>query len=276
MTRHHALVAPPIARRLAALITALLVAGCATHRAAPPVKADAPRFPDPQSARPRGGTFVNLDNLRQVVPGMSKAQIYPLLGAPQFNEGVFGVRHWNYLFNFRSPGGVLTCQYQLTFDDDRRVVGSAWQPDACKAVLEPPPAAEPSTAGAALPAQPLRLSADALFGFDQASLTEQGQRSLQGLLQPLRDASVVQDLSITGHTDRLGSASYNRQLSLRRAQAVADFLVAHGVPATVLHVQGRGDEQPVVQCAQRRREALIACLAPNRRVEISGEVRSAS
>lgn len=276
MTRQHALVATPIARRLAALATVLLIAGCAAHRTAPPAKADAPRFPDPASARPRGGTFVNLENLRQVVPGMSKAQVYPLLGPPQFNEGVFGVRHWNYLFNFRSAGGILTCQYQLTFDDERRVVGAAWQPDACKAVLEPPPVAEPSTAGAALPQQPLRLSADALFGFDQASLTAQGQRSLLGLLQSLRDASAVQDLSITGHTDRLGDASYNRQLSLRRAQAVADFLVAHGVPATVMHVQGRGDEQPVVQCAQRRREALIACLAPNRRVEISGVARSAS
>jgi outer membrane protein OmpA-like peptidoglycan-associated protein len=43
-----------------------------------------------------------------------------------------------------------------------------------------------------------------------------------------------------------------------------------GVAAGAIHPQGLGNSAPIVTCDQRQREALIACLAPNRRVELSG------
>ncbi len=46
------------------------------------------------------------------------------------------------------------------------------------------------------------------------------------------------------------------------------YLVQAGVPAQKIQVQGRGESEPKVQCAQTARAALIDCLAPNRRVEI--------
>lgn len=49
---------------------------------------------------------------------------------------------------------------------------------------------------------------------------------------------------ITGHTCNIGSAAYNMQLSLRRAQAVKDYLVRKGVPASSLSVEGKGLTAP--------------------------------
>jgi outer membrane protein OmpA-like peptidoglycan-associated protein len=79
----------------------------------------------------------------------------------------------------------------------------------------------------------------------------------------------VERIDITGHTDRLGSSSYNQQLSLARAATVRDYLVRAGVPARSIQVRGLGETEPKAQCAQADRPALIACLAPNRRVDIS-------
>ena len=47
-------------------------------------------------------------------------------------------------------------------------------------------------------------------------------------------------------------------------------LVQGGVPAASISAEGRGAAEPIVQCEQRNRRELIACLAPNRRVQIAG------
>ena len=77
-----------------------------------------------------------------------------------------------------------------------------------------------TAAGAAL-----RLSADALFGFDSAVLSAEGQQAVQGILAQVREAAQVQSIKVTGYTDRIGSASYNQALSQRRADAVRNALV---------------------------------------------------
>ncbi|MDW7600223.1 OmpA family protein, partial [Stenotrophomonas maltophilia] len=59
-------------------------------------------------------------------------------------------------------------------------------------------------------------------------------------------------------------------LSQRRADAVRNALVQGGVPAASISAEGRGAAEPIVQCEQRNRRELIACLAPNRRVQIAG------
>jgi OOP family OmpA-OmpF porin len=75
---------------------------------------------------------------------------------------------------------------------------------------------------------------------------------------------------VTGHTDRIGTQRYNQRLSERRADAVRDYLVSRGVPRDKIETLGMGKTQPVpgVVCNQKALKALIACLAPNRRVEI--------
>ena len=69
-------------------------------------------------------------------------------------------------------------------------------------------------------------------------------------------------VTVVGHTDATGADGYNQQLSERRAQAVRDELVRHGVPAPRLSAIGRGEYEP------RADNATPAGRAQNRRVEI--------
>ncbi|MDP5007887.1 MAG: OmpA family protein, partial [Glaciimonas sp.] len=64
------------------------------------------------------------------------------------------------------------------------------------------------------------------------------------------------------------SDAYNQKLSQRRAEAVKTYLVGQGVPAASLVTIGKGKGDPVVQCNEKNKAALIKCLEPNRRVEM--------
>jgi len=118
--------------------------------------------------------------------------------------------------------------------------------------------------------KPIQLEADALFEFDSATLTEAGRTRLDDVLSQLPDPSMLQDkrIIITGYTDRLGPDEYNKKLSEKRAQAVHDYLVSRGMRDEVIDAQGLGAAQPLVSCEGERGNALIDCLAPNRRTEI--------
>jgi len=106
------------------LLATVALQGCAT--------ADSPpTFPDPQSATLEGGTFVNLHNLRNVGPGLTKDQMFDLLGPPHFHEWFVGGHVWNYLFNFRRGGEIVTCQYQVRFDKNMKVSDTHWRDPSC-------------------------------------------------------------------------------------------------------------------------------------------------
>jgi OOP family OmpA-OmpF porin len=132
-----------------------------------------------------------------------------------------------------------------------------------------PPPPPPPPAPAPAPVQRITLDAKTLFDFDKAVLKPEGKAAIDsqvvGRLNQIQKLEVV---LVTGHADRLGSDAYNQDLSLRRANAVRDYLVFKGVPRDRIETLGMGEKQPVVQCDQKDRKALIACLAPNRRVEV--------
>ena len=69
-------------------------------------------WPSPDKVTPmhKQGTFPELSDLRLIKSGMNKGQIMQLIGPPHFSEGVWGVREWNYLFNFRTPGSEEVAQ----------------------------------------------------------------------------------------------------------------------------------------------------------------------
>lgn len=263
-----------ISAALGLVLAAVLLAACRSHAPAgdAPAQAAQVEFPAASKASLKEGIYPDIADLRRFAPGMSKRQLYTLLGTPHFNEGMWGVREWNYLFNFRTAQGAeyFTCQFQVRFDSKGIAQGGYWKPESCAAVLDPPRPPAPPAPPAPLPDQPLRLAADALFGFDSAVLSASGQQAVQGVLAQVREASQVQSIQVVGYTDRIGAAAYNQSLSQRRAEAVRSALVQGGVAATRISAEGRGAAEPLVQCEQRNRRELIACLAPNRRVQIAG------
>ena len=116
--------------------------------------------------------------------------------------------------------------------------------------------------------QKITFQADALFDFDKAVLKPEGKSKLDDLAAKIQSVN-LEVVVATGYTDKIGSDKYNDRLSLRRAQAVKAYLVSKGIEANRVYTEGKGKRNPVVtDCAQKNHKALVACLAPNRRVEV--------
>jgi OOP family OmpA-OmpF porin len=134
-------------------------------------------------------------------------------------------------------------------------------PAPAPAPVAPPPPPAPRF-------EKVSLSSTELFGFDSATLNLP-QPKLDEIAAALQADTSITDVDITGYTDRLGSPKYNQKLSERRANAVRQYLVGKGVDGSRLKAYGKGEQNPVVtDCHQKKRAELIACLAPNRRVEV--------
>lgn len=162
----------------------------------------------------------------------------------------------------------LTVGLNIAFDAPPSPAPAA-PPLALPAEMPPP---EPMAPPPPPPPPPPRfekvtLSATELFSFDSDKLAA-SQPKLDDIAKLLNDTPVIDNVAITGYADRLGSAKYNQKLSERRANAVKDYLVSKGVAATRLTAVGKGTANPVVECKDKNRAALIKCLEPNRRVEV--------
>lgn len=138
------------------------------------------------------------------------------------------------------------------------------QPPAAAPAAQPAttPGQEPAKAPA-IPAAITKLSmtTETSFGFDQASLKPESVKRLKTLQAELQNAK-IETIIATGHTDSTGNSGYNKKLSLRRAQAVKDFLVAGGISPDRIFTEGKGATQPVAsnKTSQGR--------ARNRRVDV--------
>ena len=262
-----------INRKWVALAAVVLLAGCAagTH-VTEKGTTEQPVWPkwDSVTFNNTKGTFPDLQSLSQVRAGMTKDQLYYLLGRPQYNDGWRPVE-WNYLFHFHTPGqgtdDVTTCQYKVLFDKDTYARSFYWNPvDPVDGVC-PPTAKKPEPT-----VKRYTLGADALFAFDRSGLSDlnpKGKYDLDNLATQLKQFDQLNSVKITGHTDYLGSDAYNLRLSEQRAQTVRQYFIAQGLPANKIYAVGMGESQAVKQCASTgNRSALIACLQPNRRVEV--------
>jgi outer membrane protein OmpA-like peptidoglycan-associated protein len=83
-----------------------------------------------------------------------------------------------------------------------------------------------------------------LYDFDSDVVKPEARGNLQSLAQSL-DKYPGSDLLILGHTDSVGTDDYNKRLSVRRADAAAEYLVAQGVERTRIATGGLGEEEPV-------------------------------
>lgn len=162
---------------------------------------------------------------------------------------------------------------------------SQWRPELAIAECDAMAKEEPEMATAEPAAQPtpepkmmsLTLNNETLFDFDKAVIKPEAKSKLDNFIKQLRSASVFEKFYVTGHADRIGSDAYNQDLSLRRANAVKDYLVANSnVIGSKVIVEGKGETDPIKACEGIRGDALIKCLAPNRRVEIIGHFQKKS
>jgi OOP family OmpA-OmpF porin len=124
------------------------------------------------------------------------------------------------------------------------------------------------------------FSADSLFDFDKSTVKPAGQQDLDKFAADLKGAS-FDVVTVTGHTDRIGSHTYNMKLSMRRAEAVQAYLVeSAAIPAGKTTAKGVDGANPVTkpgECqGKKATKELIACLAPDRRVEVEVDATPAS
>ena len=145
-------------------------------------------------------------------------------------------------------------------------------PPAAPPVAPPPPepAVAPPPAPVAPPPPPpppapvkekVTYAADAYFDFDKSVLKPEAQAKLADLVDKTKGINLEVIIAV-GHTDAVGTPTYNQKLSVRRAEAVKQFLVSKGVENNRVYTEGKGEANPVAdnKTAEGR--------SKNRRVEV--------
>ncbi|MDH2997729.1 hypothetical protein A1D22_08400 [Pasteurellaceae bacterium LFhippo2] len=116
------------------------------------------------------------------------------------------------------------------------------------------------------------FSSDVLFAFGKANLAAAGKQALDAANSEINNLGLTNAaIQVNGHADRIGKAASNLKLSQRRAETVANYMVSQGVNPANITAVGYGSANPVTgnTCDTiKGRKALIACLAPDRRVEL--------
>ena len=118
--------------------------------------------------------------------------------------------------------------------------------------------AAPPMAAAPAPAREFTV----YFDFNKSTLTSSGHDVIKQAATAAQQGSVAH-ISVTGHTDTVGSADFNQRLSERRADTVRKALIAAGVPANEITARGVGKTELAVPTADgvkepRNRRAVIA------------------
>ncbi|HXG51129.1 MAG TPA: OmpA family protein [candidate division Zixibacteria bacterium] len=102
---------------------------------------------------------------------------------------------------------------------------------------------------------------DVLFDFDKSNIKPEAAKILDRLVAFMKE-NKDKRVSLSGHTDSIGTEAYNQKLSERRVNSVRDYLVKHGIERDRITGQGFGESKPIAD--NRTKEGR----AKNRRVEI--------
>ncbi len=100
------------------------------------------------------------------------------------------------------------------------------------------------------------------FEFDKSEINQEDQQKLDAFASAVQDSDSDVKISIEGHTDWIAAEQYNMSLSIRRAEAVFNYLVNKGLPAESMTTIGYGEMRPVSNNNTANGRAL------NRRTEI--------
>lgn len=105
------------------------------------------------------------------------------------------------------------------------------------------------------------VARDVLFEFNSDRMQEGAREVLQRLVEYLKRPPGFDTVTVEGHTDSVGSAIYNLDLSQRRADTVRSTLIAMGLPAIKVRAIGFGESKPIASNGNYQGRAM------NRRVE---------
>jgi outer membrane protein OmpA-like peptidoglycan-associated protein len=111
----------------------------------------------------------------------------------------------------------------------------------------------------ALPPRPIHFVL--YFKTDTTELTSESRKVLAKILPAIADHESI-DVSVVGHTDRVGTRDYNFQLALERARLVQKFLLSLGIDPDFIEVTSHGEDNPLIQTEDEVPEPK------NRRVEV--------
>lgn len=90
------------------------------------------------------------------------------------------------------------------------------------------------------------LQSDIMFAFNNYEIAHSGKKILNKLSEEIKnDKGTILEVKLEGHTDNVGTAAYNKRLSLKRAKSVKTYLTKRGIKSKIISVKGFGYERPV-------------------------------
>lgn len=154
-------------------------------------------------------------------------------------------------------------------------VRTKWQSegDACAPEVEAVAVVVPAPAPA--PAPISREARTVYFDFNKSTLNPDGIAKLNTLVSLIGSSDQIIGAGIAGFADRIGSNSYNLELSKKRAKTVYDYLSQRvNINTQILDIRALGENAPVTDCSKELvRAEQIACLQRDRRVEVVFQYR---
>ena len=194
----------------------------------------------------QGGVFTGLSGtVNRTAAGFAVGAGLNYNLTKQFAVGIFG--RWNRAYmSAHSDLGATQVPGERGHDDIKWVTaGLGLQLNFPPAPPAPP--APPPPTPVAVPTPPVhkKIVLRAVhFDFDKSTIRSDAAPVLDEAVQILKEEGGVAVIA-EGHTDAIGTVGYNLKLSLRRAEAVRNYLIAHGIDASRIRTEGFGKSQPV-------------------------------
>lgn len=247
------------------VLLALAIAALPSHAMELPFPDIHVRLGELDSEPLRTGHDYSTLGIDRIVPGMPSHEVEKLIGQPDSRDHHDDMVHWDYNVNFPIAGqsSRLICQYKVVVGPEGMVTSTHWRRTICENLYQSLMTGAPVDT-----AQIMTLSADIMFAFGQAELTEVGRAKLREVADTLESTYENPVITLVGHADRIGSPDSNLVLSQRRAESVRRALARYGFPSASMVAEGRGDTEPLVTCRTDDTDELKRCLQPNRRVGI--------